>query len=180
MERRDWTQPVLDLLALLQQQELELLAVNDGEEVLRINKGPAHDQQLAAADAITSVDQAWLSVGTGEATAQLFIVLGNEPDEIVCDWSGSKQLDPAIELAIDEHRLMWEGKPCPYGPNENRYIKAARRIHHRDGEIEVDDWPLISPSDDGGAYVQAWVWVSNDDLAALDLLTNNGNTANHD
>jgi hypothetical protein len=113
MERRDWTQPVLDLLALLQQQELELLAVNDGEEVLRINKGPAHDQQLAAADAITSVDQAWLSVGTGEATAQLFIVLGNEPDEIVCDWGGSKRLDPAIELAIDEHRLMWEGKPCP-------------------------------------------------------------------
>jgi hypothetical protein len=67
-----------------------------------------------------------------------------------------------------------------YGPNENRYIKAARRMHHRDGEIEVDDWPLISPSDDGGAYVQAWVWVSDDDLAALDLLTNGGNTANHE
>lgn len=67
-----------------------------------------------------------------------------------------------------------------YGPNENRYIKAARRMWHRDGEIEIDDWPLISPSDDDGAYVQAWVWVSNDDLAALDLLSNGGDTANHD
>jgi len=115
MARRDWTQPVLDLLELLQQQELELLAVDDGEEVLRIGNGPAHDQRLAAADAITSVDVAWLSIGSNEvtATAKLFIVLGNEPDELVCDWGGSKRLDPAIELAIDEHRLIWEGKPCP-------------------------------------------------------------------
>ena len=66
-----------------------------------------------------------------------------------------------------------------YGPNENRYIKAARQMWHRDGEIEIDDWPLISPSEDGGAYVQAWLWVSNEDLTALDLLTNGGNTENH-
>jgi hypothetical protein len=113
MARRDWTQPVLDLLALLQQQELELLAVDDGEGFIGLSDGTAHDQQLAAADAITSVDEAWLSIGSNEATAQLFIVLGNEPDELVCDWGGSKLLNPAIELAIDEHRLMWEGKPCP-------------------------------------------------------------------
>lgn len=66
-----------------------------------------------------------------------------------------------------------------YGPSENRYIKAARRMWHRDGEIEIDDWPLISPSDEG-AYVQAWVWVSHDALAALDLLSNGGDTENHD
>jgi hypothetical protein len=66
-----------------------------------------------------------------------------------------------------------------YGPNENRYIKAARRMWEREGEIEVDDWPLISPSDDG-AYVQAWVWVYNDDLESLGLLTNNGDNLNDD
>jgi hypothetical protein len=66
-----------------------------------------------------------------------------------------------------------------YGPNENRYVKAARRMWHRDGEIEIDDWPLISPSDDG-AYVQAWVWVYNDDLESLGLLTNNGDNLNDD
>lgn len=66
-----------------------------------------------------------------------------------------------------------------YGPNENRYIKAARRMWHREGEIEIDDWPLISPSEDG-AYVQAWVWVYNDDLDTLGLLTNNGDNLNDD
>ena len=66
-----------------------------------------------------------------------------------------------------------------YGPTENRYIKAARRMWHRDGEIEIDDWTVISPSDDG-AYVQSWVWISNDDLVALDLFSNGGDTHNHD
>jgi hypothetical protein len=66
-----------------------------------------------------------------------------------------------------------------YGPSENRYIKAARRMWHREGEIEIDDWPLISPSEDG-AYVQAWVWVYNDDLDTLGLLTNNGDNLNDD
>lgn len=66
-----------------------------------------------------------------------------------------------------------------YGPNENRYIKAARHMWHRDGEIEIDDWPLISPTDDG-AYVQAWVWVYNDDLESLGLQDNGGNNLNDD
>ena len=65
-----------------------------------------------------------------------------------------------------------------YGPNENRYIKAARQMWHRDGEIEIDDWPLISPCDDG-AYIQAWVWVYNDDLESLGLLNNGGDNRNH-
>ena len=63
-----------------------------------------------------------------------------------------------------------------YEPNENRYIKAARRKWCRDGEIEINDWPLVSCSE-RGAYVQAWLWISDDDLAALDLLTNAPATA---
>lgn len=33
----------------------------------------------------------------------------------------------------------------------------------RDGEIEVDESPVVSPGRDGGAYVQAWLWVSDAD-----------------
>jgi hypothetical protein len=43
------------------------------------------------------------------------------------------------------------------------YIEAARKKWHRDGEIEIDWQTEVSVSDDGGAYVQAWVWVSNEE-----------------
>lgn len=42
---------------------------------------------------------------------------------------------------------------------EAKYRKAADDIWGKDGEIEVDQDALISESEDGGAYVQAWVWV---------------------
>lgn len=32
-----------------------------------------------------------------------------------------------------------------------------------DGEIEVDEEAVVSMGDDDGAYVQAWMWVSNTD-----------------
>lgn len=113
MTKRDWTQPVLDLLEQLQAQELELLAVDDGEGFIGLADGTAHDQQLAAADAITSVDMAWLAIGADKVTAHLCIVLGNEPDELVADWLAPPLLEPLIQLAIDQHRLLWEGKACP-------------------------------------------------------------------
>ena len=44
------------------------------------------------------------------------------------------------------------------------YRAAAHSVWHRDGEIEIDDDAKISRGSDHGAYVQAWVWVTNDDL----------------
>lgn len=46
-------------------------------------------------------------------------------------------------------------------------VKAAFRIHHKDGELEVDtiESPLpaarVSRGDSPGAYVLAWVWVED-------------------
>jgi hypothetical protein len=51
-----------------------------------------------------------------------------------------------------------------YGPRQHRYIEAAKRLWHDDGQIEIDDHPAVSDGADGGAYVMAWVWVSDDDL----------------
>ena len=39
------------------------------------------------------------------------------------------------------------------------FVNAARFVHHRDGELEIDDDAVVSRGDDDGAYVQAWVWV---------------------
>jgi hypothetical protein len=41
--------------------------------------------------------------------------------------------------------------------------EIAREAHHRDGELEIDDNPVVSVSDDKGAYIAAWVWIDNPD-----------------
>lgn len=50
-------------------------------------------------------------------------------------------------------------------PTDEQYAAAAYRLYHCDGEIEVDAVPALSKADgnpDGGCYVQAWVWVSDE------------------
>lgn len=44
-----------------------------------------------------------------------------------------------------------------------RYRQAAQD-QAVGGELEVDDWAVISAGDDDGAYVMAWLWVPNDEL----------------
>jgi hypothetical protein len=41
---------------------------------------------------------------------------------------------------------------------DERFRIQARELYHEDGQIEVDDDARISVAD-GGAYVEAWVWV---------------------
>ena len=47
--------------------------------------------------------------------------------------------------------------------SDAEYIEQARQNYGRDGEIEIDDEPVISHGEDHGAYVAAWVWVSDED-----------------
>ena len=53
-------------------------------------------------------------------------------------------------------------------------VRAAKRLHHSDGEVEIDDHntPLpaarVSRGSDPGAYVLAWVWVADDEVTAKD------------
>lgn len=55
----------------------------------------------------------------------------------------------------------------PKGENDDAYIAAARQIWATD-ELEIDDEPVVSVSDDGGAWVAAWVWVSDEDAGLND------------
>jgi len=47
----------------------------------------------------------------------------------------------------------------------NAYRAAAKAQWHDEGSCEIDDKALVSRDgeDDIGAYVQAWVWVTNED-----------------
>jgi len=109
MTRRDWTQPVLDLLHCLQGQQITLTSVDDGEESMLLLDAAPGDQALCAVDAICSVDASWLRVMQGQATGTLFIVLGNEPDELVADYGCTPSLEPVLEQAIEQHRTLWGG-----------------------------------------------------------------------
>ncbi len=47
------------------------------------------------------------------------------------------------------------------------YIDEAKAIYQADGELEIDEDATVSRNDDAasshGAYVQAWVWVGDQD-----------------
>lgn len=56
--------------------------------------------------------------------------------------------------------------------SEEQYVAAARRIYGREGEIEIDDKAPCSytkgnPSK--GRYVQAWVWVYDEDVNNMEV-----------
>lgn len=55
------------------------------------------------------------------------------------------------------------------GYPEAAYRAAAMRRLEREGELEFDDLPLVSIGSDDGAYVQAWVWVGDEDITEEDL-----------
>lgn len=47
---------------------------------------------------------------------------------------------------------------------DEQYRAAAKRIHEEEGTVEIDSNAIVVFSGDGGAYVQAWVWVYDDDV----------------
>lgn len=47
-----------------------------------------------------------------------------------------------------------------------KYVAAAQRRHQDEGTLEIDEGATVSDSGDseeGGCYVQAWVWVTDED-----------------
>lgn len=53
-----------------------------------------------------------------------------------------------------------------FDASNGRWVQRAFNEYYKDGEIEVDQQAdgsaLIAHTDDGGAYVMAWVWVAGE------------------
>lgn len=47
------------------------------------------------------------------------------------------------------------------GPTPEAYITLARKQREGNPEIEIDDQPIVSISEDG-AWVAAWLWVDKE------------------
>lgn len=85
---------ITSLLNTVQSHGLELYAVNDGEEIVRV------DGLREALEAILAVDESTLVVATEDRRLLgLYVVLGNGPGEAVCDYSDH----PTIDAAVTEH-----------------------------------------------------------------------------
>lgn len=48
---------------------------------------------------------------------------------------------------------------------DEQYRQAAIKKHGSEGEVEIDADAIVSRGDDPGSYVQAWVWVYDEEVA---------------
>ena len=72
-------------------------------------------------------------------------------------YSGDLTDSPAYRCP--EHRVL----------TNNDYRRAARRLYERDGVIEIEEFAHIEDADDRpGAWVETWVYVSDEDARAED------------
>ena len=114
MASYDWWVPVKSLLTMFQVEGFNITAVHDGEEMIQIDqKLSNHAIRGTAADIIVSVEESYVLIEKQGMKATLFIVLGNEPDEIVSDYTYTPQLEELLEETIDKYVTQWEGKKCP-------------------------------------------------------------------
>lgn len=90
------------LLTCFQRSGFTITAVDDGQDVTAINPYLNPDTARAiTVDAITAVDVAWLRISKASETATLLLVLDNEPDCLVCDYSCGHEFDDELEACID-------------------------------------------------------------------------------
>jgi hypothetical protein len=92
------------LLTCFQRSGFTITAVDDGQDVTTINPYLNPDTARAiAVDAITAVDAAWLRISKAGETATLFLVLGNEPDCLVCDCTSGHKFDTELDTCVDDY-----------------------------------------------------------------------------
>jgi hypothetical protein len=94
----------------LQQRGFTIVSVYDGEERVKIDSTKSNlASRKEAIEVITSVDESQLIVKKGDIKASLYILLGNDPEELVYDYTDWDELD----MVVNEHSFQWQGKKCP-------------------------------------------------------------------
>lgn len=73
-------------------------------------------------------------------------------------WGGRVQITDHVLKA--DPTITPQDVPDPGTAMLEQHYRDAAQAMQRDGELEVDDGAVVSLSDDGGAYVAAWMWVS--------------------
>lgn len=105
----DFAPETLSLLNALLSAGFSLVSGNNGDD----DFSPTDFPTLAAfVEELTAADEARLRVRfpMGSArTGSLYLVLGNSPGELVCDYTAAPELDAVCEAQAD----LWNGKDQP-------------------------------------------------------------------
>ena len=106
----DWTQPVMSLLNKLQEADVQIIGVNDGDEYETISGNTKLAIRKDAADMITAVDESWVRVQYKDEFATLYIVLGNDANEILADYryKPNSELEGILESVSSAFYEQWE------------------------------------------------------------------------
>ena len=99
------------LLAKVQTAGFKILAVDDGEESTGFRDMGKREALRAATEAATATDEAYVAVQDEKFgnKATLYIVLGNEPCELLTDFT----VNATLEIVAQQHYDEWEGRACP-------------------------------------------------------------------
>lgn len=105
-----YNQCVRSLLSKLQKAGLTLVSVFDGCEYHGFHGASSTTARADASEVICSVDESWLKVSDSSTSEEgtLFIVLGNDKSEIVCDYAGPAKLMHKLDLVCEKFADQWE------------------------------------------------------------------------
>jgi len=125
MARYNWKPVVGSFLTKLIKAKFVLVAVDDGGSRIPV------DKKSEAVDAVDSVDDSHLYVTDPNGFDRwIYIVLGNDPEELVADYSCRREYDDSedkvdpLDAVLDEFTDLWAGKKCPRSDSESRYDAA--------------------------------------------------------
>lgn len=110
----NWKPVLRSLVNSLREFGFALAYVDDGEE-----RHEVADNAKAAIEAMAGVDESKLVVAKDGQRYAVLIVLGNEPEETVCDYAVCDDLDKATE----HFSKKWEGKSCPVKYEAQKWAK---------------------------------------------------------
>jgi len=102
---KDYRPEVRSLLKSLRQAGFTPLSVNNGEENVRYSDV----SKTEFLEEIVSVDEATIRLQHNNKRVGIFLVLGNDPGEIACDYTDYEPL----EEVIDSHYDRWENRKQP-------------------------------------------------------------------
>jgi len=102
---KDYRPEVRSLLRSLKQSGFTPISVNNGEENIRYSDV----SKTEFLEEIVATDEVTLRFQHNNKKVAIFLVLGNDPGEIVCDYTDYEPL----ESIIDSHYDRWESRKQP-------------------------------------------------------------------
>ena len=116
---RNWLPVIASLVRTLQDHAITITAIDNGCGKVHTPVScdtPRKVRQWAKQE-ICATDESHIYVTTPDkpGTAWIFVVLGNEPEETVSDYTDR----PSIDKAVEAFSKRWEGVACPVNRSKN-------------------------------------------------------------